>query len=208
MASSSTDPTEAEEEAEAQAAAAERMASVQRGFAAAKEAGVSSAARLMKELRAVCLAGNFEVDLVDDSLLTWEVRLYEWSFDDACPLHTDLAALSREADDLVAVVLRLQFPNDFPFAPPLVYVNEPVLSSDYIFDGALCMEMLVDWQPQYGNVESMLVQISAFLAMSNARVASAATDAQRAAAKEGAAKAYKNLKEYHQKKGWGSQGAW
>ena len=28
---------------------------------------------------------------------------------------------------------------------------------------ALCMEMLVEWQPQYGNIEAMLVQICAFI---------------------------------------------
>ena len=28
---------------------------------------------------------------------------------------------------------------------------------------ALCMEMLVEWQPQYGNIEAMLVQICAFV---------------------------------------------
>ena len=49
--------------------------------------------------------------------------------------------------------------------------------SEYIFDGALCMELLVDWRPQYGNVEAMLVQISAFLSMSGARIASVAGSA-------------------------------
>ena len=121
------------------------------------------------------LAGQFEVDLVDDRLTVWEARLFEWNFDEDSRLHGDLAALADRAPDddaaaLVSVVLRVHFPDDFPFAPPLVYVASPPLASEYIFDGALCMEMLVDWQPQYGNVDSMLVQIAAFLACS-ARVA-------------------------------------
>ena len=75
-------PDEDLDDAEAAAAAEERMQSVQRGFAAAKAAGVGAASRLMKELRQVSLSGNFEVTLVQDSLLVWEVRLFEWAFAD------------------------------------------------------------------------------------------------------------------------------
>ena len=63
------DADEDEEEAAAAAAAEARMQSVQRGFAAAKAAGVPAAARLMKELRAVCMSTTFEVNLVEVALL-------------------------------------------------------------------------------------------------------------------------------------------
>uniref|UniRef100_A0A7S4GJL7 UBC core domain-containing protein n=1 Tax=Eutreptiella gymnastica TaxID=73025 RepID=A0A7S4GJL7_9EUGL len=197
-------PDEDLDDAEAAAAAEERMQSVQRGFAAAKAAGVGAASRLMKELRQVSLSGNFEVTLVQDSLLVWEVRLFEWAFADDSPLHQDLQQLSMDADDLVAVVLRIHFPEDFPFGAPLVYVRSPVLTSEFIFDGALCMEMLVDWQPQYGNMVAMLVQITSFLGLSAARVASVA-GTQPPAAQEKAREAYKRLKAFHQKKGWGAE---
>jgi len=113
-------------------------------------------------------------------------------------------------------LLRLHFPDDYPFAPPLVYCSSPVLASEYIFDGALCMEMLVDWQPTYGNVEALLVQITAFLSHANARVASRAAMSSGAAAADGVAtlsveqqqekakRAYMNLKAFHDKKGWGA----
>ena len=42
---------------------------------------------------------------------------------------------------LVPLRLRISFPDDFPFAPPLVYCTAPKLASEYVFDGALCMEM-------------------------------------------------------------------
>jgi len=63
-----------------------------------------------------------------------------------------------------------------------------------------------------GNVESMLVQICSFLAMSGARVEAAcageagggATKAQ--ATQESARRAYLSLKEFHDKRGWAAGG--
>ena len=162
---------------EASRAAERLMQSVQRGFAAAKQRGVPCATRLMKEITRVCQSSSFELRLLQDSLQQWEISLFDWAFDESSPLHKDLQTLSEEKDDLVPLLLRISFPDDFPFAAPLVYCSHPTLESQYIFDGALCMEMLVDWQPTYGNVESLLVQICAFLSTSNARVKSLANRA-------------------------------
>ena len=80
---------------------------------------------------------------------------------------------------------------------------------------------LVDWQPTYGNVESLLVQICAFLAHSNARVASLvakgggsagasapsvpAEELDDAAQRAKAQQTYEQLKAFHQKKGWSAR---
>ena len=84
--------------------------------------------------------------------------------------------------------------------------------------------------PTYGNVEALLVQICAFLAHSNARVASLAAKGGGTAAAGGAAggdgeqpapphedadeaqrkkaqRAYDNLKAFHAKKGWSQPAA-
>ena len=166
----------------------------------------------MKELCPLCLMGVYEVDLVGDSLQTWEIALYDWAFDEQSALHRDLHLLSDARDELVPIMLRLHFPDDFPFSPPLVYIAQPELLSEYIFDGALCMELLVDWRPQYGNVEAMLVQISAFLSMSGARVAAVAGSGaaqvpqdETAAVQEKAKRAYEHLKAFHDKKGWSNR---
>ena len=138
-----------EEDDEAAAAAEALMASVQRGFAAAKKAGVPAATRLMKELRAVCAGDSgVEIRLLNDSLQQWEILLFDWSFDEASALHQDLKALSEAADDLIPLKLRISFPDDFPFAPPLVFCTAPQLSSEYVFDGALCMEMCAAAMPR------------------------------------------------------------
>ena len=65
----------------------------------------------------------------------------QWAFDEASAIHKDLKQLSEEADDLIPLRLRVAFPDDFPFAPPLVFCSSPTLASEFIFDGALCMEM-------------------------------------------------------------------
>lgn len=250
-----------DDEGEAEEAAERLMMSVERGFAAAKAKGIPAATRLLKELRQVCAAGNgLELALVNDDLQIWQISLFDWAFDESSPLHRDLQTLSEAKDDLVPLVLRINFPDDFPFSPPLVFCAAPTLHSEYVFDGALCMEMLVDWQvrthnwlpqpntldpneaifrdgfrltecwqPTFGNVETMLVQITAFLSHSGARVAScaqqrggggggggaaavaaadaveAATDADASieATQEKAKRAYENLKAFHDKKGWG-----
>lgn len=111
--------------------------------------------------------------------------MFDWAFDEDAPLHRDLQMLSEQKDDLVPLVVRMKFPDDFPFAAPLVYCAAPVLASPYIFDGALCMEMLVDWQPTYGNVEALLVQIASFLTATNTRVASLCSEQERSAAAGG-----------------------
>lgn len=176
-----------DDEEEAEAAAAALMVSVQRGFAAAKKAGIPAAQRLMKELQQACASSaGYEIRLIEDSLMKWEVSLFDWAFDEDAQLHKDLKQLSEQTDDLVPLVLRIVFPNDFPFSPPLVYCASPLLASQYIFDGALCMEMLVDWQPTYGNIEALLIQVAAFLAHSNTRVASLCTPQERMAAAGGA----------------------
>ena len=187
MATAALHDDDEEVDVEAEAAAAELMASVHRGFAKAKLAGIPAAKRLMKELQAACASSaGYEIRLIQDSLQNWEVSLFDWAFDEDAPLHKDLQKLSELKDDLVPLVVRIKFPDDFPFAPPLVYCASPLLASQYIFDGALCMEMLVDWQPTYGNVEALLVQVAAFLAHSNTRVASLCSEEERKAAAGGA----------------------
>ena len=97
------------EEEDAAAAADAQMQSVNRAFAAAKQAGVPAATRLMKELRRVCISGSYEVSVNEDApqpLPCWAVRLYEFNFDEDSPLSEDLAELALRSgrDELRSVV--------------------------------------------------------------------------------------------------------
>ena len=196
------------EDEEVAAAAAVQMESVQQAFATAKRAGIPAAMRLMKELRRVCVGGTFEVDLVDSApqpLQQWAVRLYEWNFADDSQLADDLGEMSTD-EEPTPLCLSMKFPDDFPFAPPLVFVSSPQLHSGHVLDGALCMEMLVEWQPSYGNVEAMLVQICAFLSV-NSRVSALADQSAGPSSapvdQEAAQRAYARLQSIHDRKGWG-----
>lgn len=136
-------------DAEAEAATERLMLAMQKGFETAKRTGVPCATRLCKELMAVCAAGaSFEVTLIGDNLQQWEIALYDWAFDESSALHKDLKALSEEADDVVPLLVRIHFPDDFPFQPPLVYCSSPELLSEYIFDGGACQDCAALWQPR------------------------------------------------------------
>lgn len=106
---------------------------------------VQATDRLMKELREVYKAdsfksGVFTVELVDDSLYEWYVKLSIVDCDS--PLHKDLAALKeRGGED--HIMLHISYKDNYPFAPPFVRIVYPVLTGGYVLNGgAICMELL------------------------------------------------------------------
>ena len=82
--------------------------------AAASRATHDASRRLMAELELIADADpktdGYEVDLVDENLYLWEVKL---SFDD-CPLADDLKKAKKDH-----ILMHIKFPPDFPFAPPV-----------------------------------------------------------------------------------------
>jgi len=52
--------------------------------------------------------------------VTQQVTLFDWAFDPSSPLHRDLASISSAKSDLIAVLLRIHFPTDFPCVLPLL----------------------------------------------------------------------------------------
>ncbi|XP_077883605.1 ubiquitin-conjugating enzyme E2 Q1 isoform X4 [Ictidomys tridecemlineatus] len=112
---------------------------------------VQATDRLMKELRDIYRSqsfkgGNYAVELVNDSLYDWNVKLLKVDQDSA--LHNDLQIL-KEKEGADFILLNFSFKDNFPFDPPFVRVVSPVLSGGYVLGGgAICMELLTK-QSQY-----------------------------------------------------------
>jgi len=106
---------------------------------------VQATDRLMKELRDIYCSPNFnsggyQVELVNDSLYEWNVKIQR--VDPDSPLATDLNLL-REREGKDHILLSFMFKDSFPFDPPFVRMVHPVLSGGYVLDGgALCMDLM------------------------------------------------------------------
>ncbi|NXE07357.1 UB2Q2 enzyme, partial [Lophotis ruficrista] len=141
---------------------------------------VQASDRLMKELRDIYRSqsyktGIYSVELVNDSLYEWHVKLggevKVFSVDPDSPLHSDLQVL-KEKEGVEYILLNFSFKDNFPFDPPFVRVVSPVLTGGYVLGGgALCMELLTKqgWSSAY-SIESVIMQINATLVKGKARV--------------------------------------
>lgn len=116
--------------------------------------------RLMKELQDIArLSDRFiSVELVDESLFDWNVKLHQVDKDSV--LWQDMKETNTEY-----ILLNLTFPDNFPFAPPFMRVLSPRLENGYVLDGgAICMELLTPrgWSSAY-TVEAVMRQFAASL---------------------------------------------
>ncbi|KAF1473368.1 Ubiquitin-conjugating enzyme E2 Q2, partial [Eudyptes chrysocome] len=171
---------------------------------------VQASDRLMKELRDIYRSqsyktGIYSVELVNDSLYEWHVKLLK--VDPDSPLHSDLQVL-KEKEGVEYILLNFSFKDNFPFDPPFVRVVSPVLTGGYVLGGgALCMELLTKqgWSSAY-SIESVIMQINATLVKGKARVHFGANKNQYNLAR--AQQSYKSLVQIHEKNGTYVLAAW
>ncbi|KAG9352066.1 hypothetical protein JZ751_020479 [Albula glossodonta] len=83
---------------------------------------VQASDRLMKELREIYRSqsyktGIYSVELVNDSLYEWHVKLR--TVDPDSPLHSDLQVL-KEKEGVDYILLNFSYKDNFPFDPPFV----------------------------------------------------------------------------------------
>lgn len=116
--------------------------------------------RLMKELRDIQRNERkdpiFTVELINDNLYEWHVRLYR------IDTESDLAADMRELG-ISCISLHLMFPDNFPFTPPFMRVISPRIEKGFVMEGgAICMELLTPrgWASAY-TVEAIIMQFAA-----------------------------------------------
>lgn len=167
---------------------------------------VQATDRLMKELRDIYRSdsskkdtGVYNVELVNDSLYEWNVRLL--TVDPDSPLHSDLQLL-KDKDGKDHIMLNMLFKETFPFEPPFVRVVHPVIQGGYVLvGGAICMELLTrqGWSSAY-TMEALILQIAATLVKGKARIQFSATKGQYSLAR--AQQSFKSLVQIHEKNGW------
>ena len=165
---------------------------------------VQASSRLMKDLRDIqkspgFQAEDFHVELVDDSLYEWNVKIK--NVDLQSPLSQDLKEFKkRENKD--HILLSFKFDVKFPFVPPFVRVVYPVLKGGFVLaGGAICMELLTadGWSPAT-SINSLILQLGAHFIRGNARINFEAPPGHYTEGKANIS--FKALSQYHEKRGW------
>jgi len=144
--------------------------------------------------------GVYTVELVNDNLYEWIVKLYK--VDPDSPLANDLQTLAKEGKDAF-IQFSFVFKESYPFEPPFVRVMAPVINNGYVLSGgAICMELLTKqgWSSAY-SIESLILQISATLVKGKARVQNDPSQ-KGAYTLTRAQQSFKSLVQIHNKSGW------
>lgn len=165
---------------------------------------VQATDRLMKELREIYRSDSFKngvytVELVNDSLYEWHIRLKR--VDPDSPLYQDMETY-KEKEKRDHILLSCSFKENFPFEPPFIRVIMPVLKGGYVLGGgAICMELLTKqgWSSAY-SMESVIYQIAATLVKGKARIQFGASKSQYSLVR--AQQSFKSLVQIHEKNGW------
>jgi len=166
---------------------------------------VQATDRLMKELREVYKSENFKkgvfsVELVNDSLYEWQIKIQ--IVDSDSPLANDLQLL-KEKEGKDHILLNILFKETYPFEPPFIRIVHPTISGGYVLGGgAICMELLTKqgWSSAY-TVEAIILQISATLVKGKARIQfNGNKQGQYSLAR--AQQSFKSLVQIHEKNGW------
>lgn len=158
--------------------------------------------RLMKEFKDLQRMQNaktdpiFTVDLVDDNLYEWHVRLHK--LDPESELGNDMSELA-----VSFILLHLVFPENFPFAPPFMRVITPRIEKGFVMEGgAICMELLTPrgWASAY-TVEAIIMQFAASVVKGQGRI-QRKTKGQKVFSKRSAEESFRSLVKTHEKYGW------
>lgn len=125
---------------------------------------------LMREMRnLMALRGDgdrkaLEIEMVDDSLYRWVVKMHARGFPDDCRLKAELTKFGAEHPSGVgAVVMDVHFPNSYPMEPPFIRIVRPrfLMHTGHVtIGGSICMQLLTPsgWLPTV-SLENVFVSI-------------------------------------------------
>eukprot|EP00727_Mastigamoeba_balamuthi_P012785 m51a1_g8129 putative ubiquitin-conjugating enzyme e2 q1 (254) ;mRNA; f:207641-209033 len=132
---------------------------------------IPGAVRLQKDLISMKndpeSKGRWSVELVEDDLQHWEVRVFE--FDESSQLHKDLQQYKR-AQGVDHVKLWFKFPDSYPIDPPFVMIRSPKIQGGSIFNGGLCVDVLMQNWVAGIRPESLMLQIRQLLMEGHAHI--------------------------------------
>ncbi|KAL1513259.1 hypothetical protein ABEB36_002688 [Hypothenemus hampei] len=160
------------------------------------------AKRLMKEFRDLQRLKNsqqdpvFTVELVDDNLFEWYVKVYKLDRDS--DLMQDMIEMG-----IRYILLHLIFPDNFPFAPPFMRLISPRIEKGFVMEGgAICMELLTPrgWASAY-TVEAVIMQFAASVVKGQGRI-QRKNKGQKVFSRRTAEESFRSLVRTHDKYGW------
>lgn len=158
--------------------------------------------RLMKEFQEISKSSRshekppFTVELVDDNLYEWNIRLYE--IDPESDFYRDM-----QETGTTHILLNLNFPDNFPFSPPFMRVITPQVEKGFVMEGgAICMELLTPrgWASAY-TVEAVIMQFAASLVKGQGRMVRKSKNGKEFNKKMAEA-SFRSLVKTHEKYGW------
>jgi len=109
-------------------------------------------------------AKALEIEMVDDSLYHWTVKMHSDGFPEDCALRKELRQFgAQHPSGESAVVMDVQFPDTYPMSPPFIRVVRPrfqMHTGHITIGGSVCMQLLTPsgWLPSV-SLENVFVSI-------------------------------------------------
>lgn len=136
---------------------------------------------LMREMRNLMSmqgggsAKAVEIEMVDDSLYNWEVKMHADGFPRDCALRGELHRFgAQHRSGLAAIIMDVRFPDSYPMAPPFIRVVRPrfhMHTGHVTIGGSVCMQLLTPsgWLPSVA-LETVFVAIRSEMVEGGGRI--------------------------------------